>query len=125
MLAEAFTTTRYRCAFCRRSWSSRTRANEHVRTCWKNPDQRSCKTCKHHLEAEPYGYEEPGADEWCEVTSEFVVGPAGTSLDGSEPLFRNRDGAPRFIKQMAEEGWWPQRHCPLWASVSAPEETDR
>ena len=39
--------TRYRCPFCRRSWSSRKRAADHIGRCWLNPEARGCKTCEH------------------------------------------------------------------------------
>lgn len=42
---EAFTTTRHRCPFCRRSWAHRAAAARHVARCWLNPAARSCKTC--------------------------------------------------------------------------------
>lgn len=41
---EQFTQTRYRCPYCRRSWTSLKRANEHRDRCWFN---RGCKTCRH------------------------------------------------------------------------------
>lgn len=39
--------TRYRCPFCARSHSSRGRAAEHIGRCWRNPEARGCKTCRH------------------------------------------------------------------------------
>jgi len=41
---EAFTVTRYRCPYCRRSWLSKKRAISHIAKCWWN---RGCKTCRH------------------------------------------------------------------------------
>jgi hypothetical protein len=41
---EQFTQTRYRCPYCRRSWTSLKRANAHRDECWYN---RGCKTCRH------------------------------------------------------------------------------
>jgi hypothetical protein len=41
---EAFTVTRYRCPFCRRSWQNKARAEGHIAVCWYN---HGCKTCRH------------------------------------------------------------------------------
>jgi len=41
---EQFTQTRYRCPYCRRSWTSLKRANAHRDGCWYN---RGCLTCRH------------------------------------------------------------------------------
>lgn len=41
---EQFTQTRYRCPYCRRSWTSLKRANEHRDRCWYN---HGCKSCRH------------------------------------------------------------------------------
>ena len=43
--------TRWRCPFCPRSLSSKSRMVEHIGKCWRNPAVRGCKTCKHF---EPY-----------------------------------------------------------------------
>lgn len=42
-----FTTTRWRCPFCRRTASSKSRMNLHISRCWHNPAVHGCKTCKH------------------------------------------------------------------------------
>lgn len=39
--------TRYRCPHCARSASSKARTREHMARCWRNPDAKGCKTCKH------------------------------------------------------------------------------
>lgn len=41
---------RWRCPFCGRSHSARTRTREHMARCWFNPAARSCKTCVHFRE---------------------------------------------------------------------------
>lgn len=41
---EQYRQTRYRCPYCRRSWVSLKRANEHRDGCWYN---RGCKSCRH------------------------------------------------------------------------------
>lgn len=48
---EPFQTTRYRCPWCRRSWSARAAAAEHIARCWFNPETRSCKTCDSYVPA--------------------------------------------------------------------------
>lgn len=99
-VAESFTTVRWRCPHCRRSWSSKARANEHVAVCWRDPTKRACLTCKHHQTGYPGGYEEPPHPEECEVSHSFPDGH----------VFLNRYGEPLE----SEEEWWPQTDCPLW-----------
>jgi len=41
---QQFTQTRYRCPYCRRSWTSLKRANEHRDQCWYG---HGCMTCRH------------------------------------------------------------------------------
>ena len=41
---EQFSQTRYRCPYCRRSWTSLSRANAHRDRCWYFE---GCKTCRH------------------------------------------------------------------------------
>jgi hypothetical protein len=41
---EQFTQTRYRCPYCRRSWTSLKRANEHRDQCWYG---HGCMSCRH------------------------------------------------------------------------------
>jgi hypothetical protein len=47
--------TRYVCPHCRRGHSKRRAAVEHIARCWRNPTNRTCKTCAHlhHEHAEP------------------------------------------------------------------------
>jgi hypothetical protein len=40
--------TRYVCPHCRRGHSRRRAAVEHIARCWRNPTNRTCKTCTHH-----------------------------------------------------------------------------
>jgi hypothetical protein len=47
---EPFQTTRYRCKWCRRSWSAKKAAADHIARCWLNPENRSCKTCDNYEE---------------------------------------------------------------------------
>lgn len=44
----AFTTTRYRCPHCRRSYAQKASASSHLDRCWKSPAVRTCKTCTHY-----------------------------------------------------------------------------
>ena len=47
-LAEVFIQRRYRCPSCRKSWSSRTRADRHIADgCHRDLSVRACSTCKH------------------------------------------------------------------------------
>lgn len=46
---EQFVATRFRCPHCRRSWSSKKLAADHMGRCWRNPAARACKTCAHYF----------------------------------------------------------------------------
>ena len=45
---EAYETVRYRCPHCRRSFAGKTYAQSHADMCASDPEQRACRTCKHH-----------------------------------------------------------------------------
>lgn len=64
-IPETIVVSRYRCPYCRRSWSGKKAATDHISRCWRNPSVRSCKTCVHRLE--PYSEPEVGwfEDEGC------------------------------------------------------------
>ncbi len=44
---EAFTTTRYRCEHCRKSYARKGACATHEGWCHHNPANRTCTTCKH------------------------------------------------------------------------------
>jgi len=69
--------TRWKCAFCSRSWSRKPRAAEHLSACWKNPAARSCGTCRHYHEGEVGGWDEPGAPSGCDVGRAIWITPDG------------------------------------------------
>lgn len=48
----AISVVRYRCPYCRKSWSSRSAAEAHIARCWYNPEVRGCKTCVHFFQFE-------------------------------------------------------------------------
>ncbi|MFE7547076.1 hypothetical protein [Streptomyces gardneri] len=48
----AIQVTRYQCPHCRTTRSKKTTAIAHIGCCWKNPANRTCKTCEHY---EPAG----------------------------------------------------------------------
>lgn len=87
--AEAIVVTRWRCPHCRRSWASKTRANEHTATCWLDPANRACKTCRRHHRDHYY------MGDHCGVGVDMV-----DPDDASDP--------PRTIVQA---------HCPLWEAL--------
>lgn len=46
---EHFTQPRWRCPHCRKSWSSKSRARQHVAGCWHDPAAKTCRTCIHNV----------------------------------------------------------------------------
>lgn len=49
--AVPFTTTRYRCPHCARTWAGRRAAERHIARCWRNPAAQGCKTCARFIPA--------------------------------------------------------------------------
>jgi hypothetical protein len=87
--------TRWRCPFCGRSHSGRSRARAHIARCWLNPGARSCKTC---LNYEPesgncgeYSCNGCGSAEFCHAGVEIPV--------------PSEDRPDRLVLPL---------HCPLW-----------
>ncbi len=74
---EAIVVTRYRCAYCRRSWSKRPRTAEHAAKCWLNPDARSCGTCTNYHPGYDGGWDEPGAPSLCSEGLPVWITPDG------------------------------------------------
>lgn len=87
----AITVTRFRCPFCPGSRSKKSATAEHILRCWKNPANRSCKTCVHYQAPSTGPSGEPGHDCSCSDWDE-----ACTLDGGPEP----------------EE--FPVVACPLW-----------
>ena len=96
---EQFTQTRYRCPYCRRSWTSLKRANEHRDKCWHRPG--GCKTCRH-----------------ADMENGWVV-DCGIGEDLREPLGENLDGVAEFGARILPRGL-----CPLWAELTGKDGTD-
>lgn len=40
-----FTVTRYRCPHCTRTASKKAPVRDHIGRCWRNPANRTCRTC--------------------------------------------------------------------------------
>lgn len=90
------TVTRYACPHCSRSRAKKQATAQHIDRCWKNPDNRTCKTCEHYL---PYVAAEefcnPG--EWCQCGEQ----PEGCDVRAWP------EGAP-----------FPVTNCPKWEAKS-------
>ena len=105
-VAIAVRVTRFRCPFCRKSWSSKAAANAHVPTCWMDPGNRACKTCEHHVPAESGGcYERPGCG--CQDVEEHC--DAGVDMTHTEHVW-TRAGDPPEERTVTAV----QVNCPLW-----------
>lgn len=50
-----FMQRRWKCPHCSRSRTRRTAIEEHIARCWRNPDNRTCKTCIFFLPASSSG----------------------------------------------------------------------
>lgn len=109
--AESFLALRWKCPFCRRSWSSKARANAHVSVCWLDPENRTCKTCVHHVPAET-GYCGARAGCQCQNIEEHCLAGVDMTervlyLDGEEP------GPPKERTETRV-----QVLCPSWELAS-------
>lgn len=113
--------TRYRCPFCSRTRSNKSRTREHIARCWENPDAKGCMTCRHFLPGDgadfATGY--PGSEESCQrLVSLAGRPPCGTCVGGEiwigvEPEAQRSvcpdcKGSPDRVKP------GPIVHCPLW-----------
>ena len=89
---EVFVQRRFRCGACRKSWTTKKTAAEHVyRGCHKDPATRTCATCAHF---------EPGYS-LCPITEGGGDIPAGCNVDN--PDFNGEDSPVE----------WP-RSCEFW-----------
>lgn len=77
------TVKRYKCPFCATSRSAKKAAVAHVSRCWRNPANRSCRTCQFFYPGEPaepeVGY--PGEPPRC--TAGQVLPTDGPMVDCS------------------------------------------
>jgi len=108
--------TRYRCPFCPRSLSSKTRMVEHIGKCWNNPAARGCKTCRHFMpdESEPdVGYVEP---EQCAADVGLSGGCAVCGLP-PEPGQHHCPDPNHWLAEMTMPG--PIIGCDLWEASDA------
>ena len=69
------TVKRYQCPHCSRTHSKKAAATAHIARCWRNPDTKSCKTCRHLTPPEEGPYpEHPGWPEQCDVKRSLTNG---------------------------------------------------
>lgn len=89
---------RYGCPTCGRTSSRPSRAKEHMARCWANPENRACKTCKHH----DRDYED-GSDT-CAAGEDLEIDPRWADLpcDPTEP------NGHTYLRV----------HCPKWEADS-------
>lgn len=90
--------TRYRCPHCTRSASSKQRCREHIARCWRNPDAKGCKTCKHFDNT----YEDYGED--CNVGVDLTGRPACKTCHGTGQVFIDPDGLGGGVSECQECG---------------------
>lgn len=102
----AYTTTRYRCPHCRKSYAAKGTAERHLVRCWRNPERRACLTCKHRDHGE---YGEPecsiGEGAW----------PCCNECGSSR---RDEDGRGFCGHYSAGEARYLQVLCPAWEAKS-------
>lgn len=114
--------TRYRCPHCPRTASSRARSVEHMARCWRNPEARGCKTCRHFEPAwsEPpdwtTGYGGSGADEACGVDVDLTGRPACDNCHGTGEELGGPE-CPECGGDGAEVKPGPIVHCEKWEAV--------
>jgi len=71
--------TRHQCPHCRRTHSKKAAAVAHIARCWKNPANRSCKSCALY---EPAVWGEPCfPGRWCDCNTEAEHCLAGIALE--------------------------------------------
>lgn len=70
---------RYQCPGCRRTFGKMDTAKNHMKTCFKLPLNRACRTCVNFHPGHPGSYEEPPEDASCLVGVEFGVTEKGTT----------------------------------------------
>jgi len=110
----AVVVTRYRCPFCPRSLSSKTRMVDHIGKCWRNPAVRSCKTCKHFVREE--GEPEVGLPdiEDCEAGVDLR---GGCATCGYVPPSGENSCPEHPLDDMRPPG--PVVDCSIWEATDA------
>lgn len=103
-----FTTTRYRCPHCRRSYSHRATAAKHEQRCFRNPAIRSCKTCLH--------WTPPGPEQADECSRDVDLSVSRCPSCGEE-VDRGDGSCPAYHTGQPVQGLRVQ--CPLWTAEPA------
>jgi hypothetical protein len=92
---ETFMVRRWRCPHCRRTRSSVARIKEHISQCWRNPDNRTCMTCRFYVpdSSEPeVGWHSPArCEKGVDFTGQTTV-TAGAVIGDSEVYLVERCG---------------------------------
>lgn len=66
---------RYQCPHCSRTHSKKAAAEQHIARCWRNPEARGCKTCRHFIpESEGPYPQHPRIPEECEAGRKLLSG---------------------------------------------------
>ncbi|WP_045740913.1 hypothetical protein [Actinoplanes rectilineatus] len=99
--------TRYQDPWCGRTHSSRRRAVEHMGRCWKNPDNRGCLTCRHHID--PW---QAMGEEDCAAGVNLAGTPACPDCGGVTADPWNECKSCRGAGQEVKAG--PIVHCDKW-----------
>jgi hypothetical protein len=102
---------RYRCPFCPRSLSSKSRMADHIGKCWRNPAARGCKTCANFAPGEPA----VGLSEYCAAGVDLRGGCASCGV-APEPGARHCTEHP--FADMVMPG--PIVDCDKWVSNAHP-----
>ena len=106
--------TRYRCPFCPRSLSSKTRMVEHIGRCWKNPGARGCMTCLHFVKEE--GEPDVGLPAFEDCKADIDLN-GGCHACGKPPKPGHRHCEDHPMADMTMPG--PIVGCALWEAADA------
>jgi hypothetical protein len=90
--------TRFACPFCSRSRAKQGATAEHILRCWKNPANRTCKTCVHYQAPQTGSPCVPGRHCTCNDWDEACTADDGPEPDEFPvvacPLWEGRPGYP-------------------------------
>jgi hypothetical protein len=104
-----YTTTRYRCPHCRKSWAHKATATKHLPLCFSDPERHTCKTCVHDVPASGGWDPETGHDDYepRHCAEGLAQGPSciacGEHPDAPSDCWHQR-GATRQLRVL----------CPAW-----------